>query len=484
MKLIFKSIVFLFGTLLIYSCQQEVYFGPPDELSVQNRKVFIQSKPTRASIYLNGKNLGIQTPDSIQWLPSQNNTFTLKLSLFADTTFTMSVSGGESKSIFVDFTLNTKNVGKIDCASNPSGADIWLNDSLTHRKTPFTLSRITPGNYEVKFTSALHRPDSSDVTVIASTTANVFLTLEDTSKWVSFNKRNSQTISNYISAITCDKQNKIWIGTDRGLMSFSGKKFETYTTLNSPLPSDIITCIAVDDQNRKWIGTENGLMIFDNHTWTDYSSNLPSLNITAVTFDHLGNAWIGTQKGLVKFSNGTWETFTTADSGLKENFVTCIAIDKFNSVWVGSIFSGISVFNGKSWSYFNNSNTNINYVSLEYVQAMTTDKLGRVWVSVLNTSSKTTDLIVYDGSEWSQYTNRAFLFNLTYSLYAKNEYLIFGNKNKLCILNNNTGTFTGYDTANSELPLYRIQTITMDNANNIWFGTFTDGLGKFKVGNF
>ncbi|MCL5027635.1 MAG: PEGA domain-containing protein [Bacteroidetes bacterium] len=90
----------------------------------------------------------------------------------------MSVSGGESKSIFVDFTLNTKNVGKIDCASNPSGADIWLNDSLTHRKTPFTLSRITPGNYEVKFTSALHRPDSSDVTVIASTTANVFLTLE------------------------------------------------------------------------------------------------------------------------------------------------------------------------------------------------------------------------------------------------------------------------------------------------------------------
>ncbi|MCL4547757.1 MAG: PEGA domain-containing protein [Bacteroidetes bacterium] len=466
------------------SCEQSVYTSSPDGQTTQNRKVFIQSKPSHATIYLNDKNLGIQTPDTVKWLPADNNIITLKLPLYSDTTFSVNVLAGQTKNVFVDFTLNTKNVGKIDCTSNPNGADIWLNDTLTNKKTPITLSRLVPGNYKVKFTTALHRPDSSDVTVIASTTANVFLTLEDTSKWVSYNKRNSQTISNYISAITCDKQNKIWIGTDRGLMSFSGKKFVTYTMQNSPLPSDIITCVAVDEQNRKWIGTENGLMIFDNGVWSDYSSNLPDLNLTAITFDHSGDTWIGTQKGLVQYSNGSWQTFTITNSGLKENFVTCIAVDKSNRIWIGSVFNGISLYDGKSWSFFNNSNTDIEYVSLEYVQAMTTDKLGRVWVSVLNTDSKTTDLIFYDGSGWSKYTNSAFLFNLTYSLYAKNEHLIFGNKNRLCVLNDDMGILTSYDTANSALPLYRIQTITMDNANNIWFGTFEDGIGKFKVGNF
>ena len=481
-----KKIIFLFFVLCFtISCEQTIYTGPPKDTAIQNRKVFIQSNPTRASIYLNGKNLGVQTPDSIQWLPSQNNTFTLKLPLFSDTTFDVNVSEGESKNIFVDFTLNTKNVGKIDCASNPNGADIWLNDSLTNKKTPFTLSRLSPAYYKVKLSMPQHRPDSSNVTVVASTVSNVFFTLEDTSKWVSYNKNNSHIINNFISALSSDKSNRIWIGTDKGMMSFNGKKFETYTTLNSPLPSDIITCVAVDEQNRKWIGTENGLIVFDDRVWTDYSSNLPSLNITAVTFDHLGNAWIGTQKGLVKYSNGSWETFTATNSGLKENFVTCIALEKNNTIWVGSVYNGISVYDGTSWSYFNTSNVGIQYERLEYVQSIAIDNRGIVWVSALFPLAGASDLLFFDGNKWFKYSNRPFFHNLTYAIYAKDHFVLFGNKLGLAILNNDAGwSIISYDTANSELSLFRTQTIIFDNSNNIWIGTFMNGLGKFKAGNF
>lgn len=484
MKKYYSHIIIFLLNLLNFSCQKEVYTGVVEIEHFEDRKISIQSRPTHAAIYLNSKNLGIYTPDTVKWLLADNNIITLKLPMYSDTTFSVNVSEGQTKSVFVDFTLNTKNVGKIDCSSNPNGADIWLNDSLTNRKTPFTFSRITPGNYEVKFTSALHRPDSLNVTVTASTTANVFLTLEDTSRWVSYNMNNTHIVSNYISALACDKSNYFRIGTDRGLMSFSGKKFESYTGNNSPLPSNIITSIAVDDLNRKWIGTENGLMVFDDRVWADYSLNLPSPNVTIIVIDHLGNAWIGTQKGVVKYSNGTWQTFTTVNSGLKENFINCIAVDKSNSVWFGSVFSGISVFDGKSWKYFNNENTHINYVSLKYVQAITEDKLGRVWVSVLNTDSQTTNLIVYDSNEWSEYTDGAFLFNLTYSLYAKNQYIIFGNRNDMGILNVDDGIFDSYENANSALPLFRLQTVTMDYLNNIWIGTFMNGLGKFRAGNF
>ncbi|MCL4550204.1 MAG: hypothetical protein M1495_16740 [Bacteroidetes bacterium] len=69
-------------------------------------------------------------------------------------------------------------------------------------------------------------------------------------------------------------------------------------------------------------------------------------------------------------------------------------------------------------------------------------------------------------------------------LIFKSIVFLFGNKKGIAILNNDTGSMTSYDNANSALPLFRIQTVTFDNTNNIWFGTFTDGLGKCKVGNF
>ncbi|MEW5842442.1 MAG: hypothetical protein AB1775_04180 [Bacteroidota bacterium] len=69
-------------------------------------------------------------------------------------------------------------------------------------------------------------------------------------------------------------------------------------------------------------------------------------------------------------------------------------------------------------------------------------------------------------------------------LIFKSIVFLFGNKKGIAILNNDTGSMTSYNNANSALPFFRIQTVTFDNSNNIWIGTFTDGLGKFKAGNF
>lgn len=481
MNKLFVKYLNLLVVILLVSCEQTVYTGPIEEQSVPKRTAFIQSRPSHALIYLNGKYLGIQTPDSVNWLSSEDNLITLKLPLYSDTTFYANVNAGQIKNIFIDFLSNTKNVGNIYCSSDPTFSDIWLNDSLTNKKTPFTLSRLTPGNYEVKISSSQYRSDSINVNVYAGTTSNAFLSLEDTSKWVSYNKTNSGIISNYIISLICDKMNHIWIGTEKGLMSFDGKKFKSYTKQNSPLPSETITSLAVDNQNRKWIGTATGLMIYDNNSWIDFSSNLPDLYVTAITFDNLGNAWIGTPKGLVKYSNGNWKSFTTSNSGLRENFVTCIAVDKQNNIWVGSVLSGISVYDGNFWSYFDTQNLKLQFQCLDYVQSIAIDNQGIVWVSAACVSSSTTSVLCYNGKIWTRFM---YYNNYTYSIFARDQFVVLCNKENIGILNNNNGFYHPYNKANKELTLYRVQAITMDNFNNIWLGTTDYGVGKFKAGNF
>lgn len=53
--------------------------------------------------------------------------------------------------------------GQLIVTSEPPGANIDLNDSLTSRKTPFSFTKINPGNYKIRLALAGYFPDSANV---------------------------------------------------------------------------------------------------------------------------------------------------------------------------------------------------------------------------------------------------------------------------------------------------------------------------------
>ncbi len=474
--------------LTLASCDKEVFTGIPDPAPSKYYQIYIQSKPNSASIYLNSKNMGIKTPDSLKWIPEGNQLITLKLPLYQDTTITLNLTGGGTKNLFVDFSMNSKNVGNLNLGSDPVGAELWLNDTHLDKKTPCVISRLVPGDYKVKLTSPLHRADSTNITVPSFKTTDLFITLEDTSKWVSYNTRNSPMVSDYIFSLACDKNNVEWIGTANGLMSLSGKKWNLYKTSNSILQSDFISCIGVDSSNKKWIGTSAGLFTYDGTTWQDYSSNLPDPHVTAILFDKAGSVWIGTYGGLVKFSTSTWSVYNINNSGLKENLVTCLTEDNTGKIWMGTPHNYINIFDGKNWKYYDNTNINsrINGVGKDalLIQAMAMDSKGIIWVSMVGPTGGAI-VLTFDGSTWNIITGMSY-FGGSYPLamYSKGDFLIFGNYNGLSVQNNIKNSFSYFKTANSALQLFRLQAVTMDNQNNIWVGSFFYGIGKFKNGNF
>ncbi|MBM4175633.1 MAG: T9SS type A sorting domain-containing protein [Ignavibacteria bacterium] len=76
--------------------------------------------------------------------------------------------------------------------------------------------------------------------------------------------------NNFINVITVDKDNNLWIGTDRGLVKFDGTTFTTFPDVTNPWS---IISMKIDRFNNKWIGTfSHGLAIYNENGVTGVTS--------------------------------------------------------------------------------------------------------------------------------------------------------------------------------------------------------------------
>ena len=460
----------------IISCEQAVYTGPPEEPKPENGKIMVNSNPSGALIYLDGKNMGSKTPCYLNGLTYGSHSVTLKLNLYVDGKIGLYVNGDYTSSIFYDFINDPQNLGSIQCSSNPDGSDIYINDSLTSKKTPCLFNKLKPGPYKVKFTHFNFRADSIVSIVYASQTSSVYLTLEDTSKLVNYISFNSGLPSNIINYVAVDRSNRVWIGTENGLSKFDGKKWQLFNMKNSPLNSDYISRIAVDSSNRILVGSPNGFYTFDGMNWTDFSAAINYSSVNDVIVAPSGDYWVGTQDGLYKYANSVWTLFNTSNSSLAENSVTCLAIDKKNKIWIGSNYHGISVLDGNTWSFHNKSNMNIKVP--DQVEALCVNSDGKIWANFWKDA-----LVVFDGTSWSADT-KGINYSSVVTFCVDGKRLLFGTKYGGMFALDSNGVTKNFNHLGNGAYFNWIPTVAVDALGNIWFGTYNQGLYKIKKGNF
>ena len=460
----------------IISCEQAVYTGPPEEPKPENGKIMVNSNPSGALIYLDGKNMGSKTPCYLNGLTYGSHSVTLKLNLYVDGKIGLYVNGDYTSSIFYDFINDPQNLGSIQCSSNPDGSDIYINDSLTSKKTPYLFNKLKPGPYKVKFTHFNFRADSIVSIVYASQTSSVYLTLEDTSKLVNYISFNSGLPSNIINYVAVDRSNRVWIGTENGLSKFDGKKWQLFNMKNSPLNSDYISRIAVDSSNRILVVTPNGFYTFDGMNWTDFSAAINYSSVNDVIVAPSGDYWVGTQDGLYKYANSVWTLFNTSNSSLAENSVTCLAIDKKNKIWIGSNYHGISVLDGNTWSFHNKSNMNIKVP--DQVEALCVNSDGKIWANFWKDA-----LVVFDGTSWSADT-KGINYSSVVTFCVDGKRLLFGTKYSGMFALDSNGVTKNFNHLGNGAYFNWVPTVAVDALGNIWFGTYNQGLYKIKKGNF
>jgi ligand-binding sensor domain-containing protein len=108
---------------------------------------------------------------------------------------------------------------------------------------------------------------------------------------------------------------KLWIGTDDGLLQWDGKEL-----VNSSIPPALvhaqILAITKDRQSNTWIGTDDSLFRIDSagSSSFDKGNRRAGGGVTAIFEDREGNVWAGSAQGLDRFRDGAFTTYSVPEA--------------------------------------------------------------------------------------------------------------------------------------------------------------------------
>jgi streptogramin lyase len=472
--------VTLFTCLALTSfvCDKEVSVSPPPP-PVETGFMFVRSNPEGATIFLNGRNTGRKTPDSLIYLDYDLYQVTLKKKYFRDTSIYVNVKEGVRIDTSIDYLGNPLMYGKLNITSTPDSAQILLNDSATGYITPTLISHLIPGEYIVRLKKTGFRDGVLDgVEVTSNQTGAVFSELTDTTVWVNYQLSNSSIPTNVLGCITADQQGVKWIGTyEYGVLKFDESDFIEYDMSNSPLPGNQVNCIAVDPVNNIWIGTENGLAVFDRNSWTVYTtsnSGLPNNSIKSIAFEGSNVVWVATSVGLVKY-DGTWQVYTYSQDYL--SWVNTISIDQAGTKWLGMADTSLGILTYDASGFTNYPVEQYNYPT-KNVECSAISPSGLIWFGCNPLNSVSGGLTYFDGNIFTNIILAPFQII--------NNIFITGSDIKWISAGDGLYKITGtsqikhFYTLNSPLPSNDIKGSVMDTQGNLWIATGTAGLVKYK----
>jgi len=213
-----------------------------------------------------------------------------------------------------------------------------------------------------------------------------------------------------IRSLMCDRNNKIWIGTENGLYLYNilenSLEYFNLPNLKSDIPEwCIIEDIVEDDKGNIWIATWNeGLFIYDNNkkNFRNYKifdadkSNDQNNQIKSIYQDKFGFVWIGTwEDGLYKtlykdeelFINNTYLFSESVKQGILGNIIYSINQDIYGNMWIGTPY-GLSIIENpyspkKIFHSYKYQLGSKNGLSNNEIWKIYKDKSGLMWIGTL-----------------------------------------------------------------------------------------------------
>ncbi len=271
--------------------------------------------------------------------------------------------------------------------------------------------------------------------------------------------------NDFINCVYSDHNGNIWIGTERGGINkynIYQKNFEFLEhesgNINS-LSHNTVNSIWEDDDNI-WIGTAGGgLNKFDkkseNFRHFKYEAGNPnslaSDFITSIYRDKNSNLWIGSWGGgLHKLTRGNetspvflnYQEEPQNSNGLVNDFISSITEDKYGNLWIGTL-GGLDKFNPAIYE-FEHFTGEHEYKSVDQVGCHHFDKWNNLWAGTIEGLFK-----IYAGADGNIDTRK-----------SKVKY------------------FTNDPDNNNSISGNYVISICADKKNNLWFGTYGNGLNK------
>jgi len=295
-----------------------------------------------------------------------------------------------------------------------------------------------------------------EIWIATSNGISIYNKKTDTFQWVYHDPENPQSIpSNFVLKIKETSKGEIWVGTSKGLCKLVNRennnyKFQHYKeALSNTENSDYLYVqnILEDKNNDLWIATKtSGLYKYNYKSSTlipilsKEKNNSFDNDFRTISIDKSGNLWAGTYSGIYVLKNKIAKP-TPSENYIDNNNlskVKSIYTDKKGSVWIGTYYGGINIWDETN-SNFTNLNQNISKTGLSYnvVGSIVSDHIENI----------------YFGTEGGGIT----------------------------VFNKKTNTTNFLNLNNPKKPLTNIKTLLLTNEEDLWIGTFANGLGIYNV---
>ena len=244
--------------------------------------------------------------------------------------------------------------------------------------------------------------DSSNVAWIATDSKGVFKFNMNTGEYSEFDK--NKELAKNVTAIYSPDDISLYFATKSGVsvMNLESKqmyKFPTPEWLLQSFENFEIRNIYQDRKNRVWLGTETGLILIDdssgefqlhvNHP--DDSTSLSSNSVNRILEDSYGNIWVATYNGLNKLAYDVFDTiqfeqikYESDGNSIFSNRITEV-IELDDKLFFGST-TGLFSYDFKTKSYTDHSKDQNKFC----VQSLQATKDNNIW------GSSTSGLFFFD----------------------------------------------------------------------------------------
>ncbi|WP_299430066.1 hybrid sensor histidine kinase/response regulator transcription factor [uncultured Maribacter sp.] len=302
--------------------------------------------------------------------------------------------------------------------------------------------------------------------------------------------------SNYVLSIKEAKNGTVWIGTSKGLFKVIGTKDSSYDfTVFKPAATDqklYIQDISACDENTLCIGTKNmGLLKFDLISERFLpSENTDNEDVRAVEAGDNGMLWVGSSNGITlfdKYDNAKSIKYEPSNrNSLSHNYIKSIYKDKKGSIWIGSYYGGVDIWDISNANFINyTENFGKKRLGHKVVSSIVNDDNGNLYFgtegggfTIFNEKQKTTNYINTTNSNLLQSDN-------VKSLMLEDGILWIGTFNKgVKTYNIQNKRFENNLVSNQLKNLLGktgVYTIKKGINQDVWLGTFGYGLIKYNT---
>ena len=184
--------------------------------------------------------------------------------------------------------------------------------------------------------------------------------------------------NNTLQCIYIDSKDEVWIGTYKNGIAYYSPSLSYFPTF---LIGDINT-IVQDRTGNYWCGSnDNGLVCYNLTTGqaTRYNRQQTKLGSDIFVCSYRandGSLWMGTfNGGMLHYSNGQFTAYRKQKDGLANDNVWSICEDHNSDIVIGTLGSGIQVYNRQTGK-FHTYNTQNSSLRSDYISAIRISRLG------------------------------------------------------------------------------------------------------------